>query len=149
MRDFATTIDIQAPPEEVWAVMSDVDRWSDWTPTVTSVVRKDKGRPLTVGSRATIKQPKFPPAVWKVTDVQRGSSFTWESGGPGFTVAGHHAIEASPAGSRVTLTLRFNGMLGGLWGWATRAINQRYIELEAQGLKTACEKRPAARKLIR
>jgi uncharacterized protein YndB with AHSA1/START domain len=31
MRTFSTQIDINASPERVWAVMSDVERWHVWT----------------------------------------------------------------------------------------------------------------------
>ena len=36
---------------------------------------------------------------------------------------------------RATLSLDLQGMFGGLWGRATKDITERYIALEAQGLK--------------
>jgi uncharacterized membrane protein len=33
----STTIDIEAPVEQVWEVLREVERWPEWAPTVTSV----------------------------------------------------------------------------------------------------------------
>jgi hypothetical protein len=87
------------------------------------------------------RQPKFPPALWKVTDLQPNRSFTLISGAPGLHVIAHHSVEPAASGSRVTLSLRFDGLLGGLMGRMTRDINNRYLAMEASGLKARCEKR--------
>ena len=39
-------------------MLSDVERWSEWTSTVTPAKRLDDG-PLGVGSQARIEQPKI------------------------------------------------------------------------------------------
>ena len=55
---FETTVQIDASPQSVWEVMTDVERWPEWTTSVQRVERLDDG-PLRVGSRARLKQPKF------------------------------------------------------------------------------------------
>jgi uncharacterized membrane protein len=130
--------DIAAPPDQVWQVMHDVERWPEWTPSVTSVKRLDGGS-FAVGSRVLIRQPGFPPAFWKVVAIEPGRSFTWVSVGPGFRAVGHHAVEPTATGSRATLSLELEGVLGGLWGRLTRGITERYIGFEARGLKARSE----------
>ncbi len=137
-RRFSTAIDIAAPPSRVWPVMRDVERWHEWTPSIRSIERLDGG-PFAPGSRARVRQPKLPPAVWQVTDLSENRSFTWVSRAPGLLVTGVHAIEATPSGSRVILSIAYGGLMGGLLAWLTRGLNQRYIDLEAAGLKRRCE----------
>lgn len=138
MRHFSITVDIAAPADRVWAVMSDVERWHEWTPSITRVTLLRKGA-LAVGSRALVRQPKFPPALWRVTELVPGRSFTWVSVAPGLRVIGRHAVELTVNGTRAVLTLELKGMVGGLWGRLTRGITERYIAFEAAGLKARGE----------
>ena len=139
MRLFGTEVAIAAPPALVWAVMCDVERWSEWTSTVSRIRLLDHG-PLALGSRALVHQPRLRPATWRVTELdERARRFTWVMCGPGVAVTARHAVELAGAGSRVTLSIAFSGMLGGLVARLTRGMNERYLETEAQGLKARCE----------
>jgi hypothetical protein len=141
--EFRKIIDIDAPPDVTWAVMSDGERWHEWTASVTSVRRLDQG-PLRIGSRALIRQPRFPPAVWTVTTLEPGHRFVWKSGMPGMWVYGDHTVEAIPTGTRATLKLSYDGMLARLMGRLTRGITNRYLDMEASGLKRRSEENARA-----
>jgi len=138
MTHIYTTIDIQAPPDRVWAAMRDIEHWNEWTPTVTSVRSLDPG-PLAVGTRAIVRQPKLLPARWQVTEVEKGRGFTWIMRGPGILVTARHSIEGAANGSRATLSLDFSGPLGPLCARLTRGLNARYLAIEARGLKKHAE----------
>ncbi|MFL5560498.1 MAG: SRPBCC family protein [Gemmatimonadaceae bacterium] len=138
MQTFSLTRQIAAPVERVWQVMSDVERWHEWTPSVTSI-RRFGGGGVAIGSRAIVKQPRFPPALWKVTALEPGRSFTWVSIGPGLRVVGVHRVDPSGGGSRATLTLEYHGPLGSLLGRMTAGITERYLVLEGNGLKARSE----------
>jgi hypothetical protein len=138
--DFSISIAIAAPAERVWTVMSDIEHWSEWTSSVTSIEHLSGG-PLRVGSRARIRQPKFPPGVWRITELEPGRSFTWVTGSPLLRAVARHWVESDRDGSRAFLSLHLGGLLGPLFGWLTRDINNRYLELEANGLKRRSEGR--------
>jgi hypothetical protein len=161
--DFQISVDIAAPADVVWAVMSDVERWHEWTTSVRGVRLLDPA-PLRVGSRAMIRQPKFPPALWQVVSVDPGSAFVWKSGLPGMWVYAHHSVDSiastsigsatgsaagtvtgSSARTRATLRLHFAGPVSRLLGRLTSNINNRYLAMEAAGLKQRSEQRAAAR----
>ena len=137
-RQFTISIDINAPADRVYEVMSDIDRWPEWTPSVTSIKRLDTG-PFVVGSRAVIRQPKFPPALWTVTAIDGQRSFTWMNRAPGITVTAHHSINGFGNATTATLSLCYEGLLGGLLARMTRGITNRYLAMEAKGLKARSE----------
>lgn len=143
-REFSTSIDIAAPPATVWAVMSDVERWHEWTASITSVERLDGG-PMGVGSRGKVRQPKLPVAVWKVSDWQPGVGFSWVNRSPGLRVTGKHYVVAAPGGSRATLGIEIEGLFAAVLAWLTGAITVRYIAMEAAGLKQRSEAIAAGR----
>ena len=138
MKDFSVTVQIAAPPARVWAVMSDVERWHEWTPTVTSVRRTNAG-PFQIGAKARIHQPRLPAADWIVTALTEGRAFDWESRAPGVRVLARRTVEPSGDGSRVTLSVLFRGPVGDVLGRLTAGLNRRYIALEADGLKRRAE----------
>ena len=118
--------------------MADVERWPEWTPSVTRIVRLTPGE-LTVGSRLRIHQPKLPSALWEVIEAAPGSHFTSVNRAPGVRVIARHSVERAGAVTRVTLSLRFESVLGPLVARLTRRLNERYLAMEANGLKSRCE----------
>jgi uncharacterized membrane protein len=137
---FEASIEVAAPAEQVFDVYFDVERWPQWTPTVTSVERLDQG-PLRIGARTRVRQPRLPKAVWEVTDIAPGRSFTWVATGPGIRTTGHH--EAEPTGDgrcRITARLLQEGWLGAVVGRLTSRLTDRYLQTEVHGLKAFCER---------
>jgi hypothetical protein len=139
MRTFSISVDICASTQRVWEVMVDTGRWHEWTPSVTDVKRLETGS-FAVGSAVLIRQPKLPPAKWTVTEVDPGRSFTWASVGPGVRVVACHAVVSVGDGSRATLSIEVQGMLGGILWRMTRDITERYVTFEAKGFKARSEK---------
>jgi hypothetical protein len=134
---FSITVDVPAPPPLVWSVLADVERWPEWTASISRVKRLSP-RPLQVDSRVRIHQPKLPPALWRVTELNPGAGFSWVSRAPGVRVTARHTAEAIRIGSRVTLSIHYEGLLGGFLARWTRDVNARYLALEANGLKARC-----------
>ena len=133
------TVDIAASPERVWEVLSDVEYWSEWTPTVTWVRRLDDG-PLRTGSRVRIRQPRVPETEYVVTELEPGRSFTWVASGPGVLTTARHDVGPLPGGgTRVRLSVTQSGLLGSVMGRVYRRLTDRYLANEADGLKVRCE----------
>jgi uncharacterized membrane protein len=136
--DQTTSIEIEAPAGLAWVIMRDVERWPEWTASIRSVTLLD-GQ-LRVGARARIEQPRIPTTVWTVTSLTEGHEFTWQASGPGILTTGRHGVEATgPASCRATLSITQSGWLGSLVGLAYRSLTERYLAMEAAGLKARAE----------
>jgi len=135
---FTIAVDIAAPPARVAAVMLDVERWHEWTASIRRVTILGGG-PLAPGKRAFVRQPGVPPAFWKVTELDPMRGFTWTSYAPGLLVVGRHYAEATPGGSRATLSLDYTGFFGPLMARLTLGLNDKYLGLEGAGLKVRSE----------
>ncbi len=135
-----TSIEVAAPPERVWEVLLDVERWPEWTDSVTAVRSLDPG-PLAVGSRVEVSQPRIPTGTYTVTTVEPVSSFVWEQRQPGSTVTAHHECTQLPDGrTRVELRVVMGGAVGGVVGRLYRRLTERYRALESAGLKARAER---------
>ena len=108
-----TTVDIDAPPEAVWNVLTDLDGYSDWNPFIVRA-----SGTVSVGERLTNKlQPPGGKAMTfkpTVTIVEQNQSFEWlgRLGVPGIFDGRHRfELEATRDGTHVVHSEYFKGVL--------------------------------------
>jgi len=131
--------DIPAPIDVVWRVYADVERWPQWMESMDHVDVMDGGT-LGMGSEVWISQPRLPNATWVVTELTPGRSWTWVSRSPGATSsATHHLTAVDPTTTRVDTSLDMGGILGALAGRLIARRAERYMVMEAEGLRAACD----------
>jgi uncharacterized membrane protein len=136
---FEQSIDIVAPQQRVWDVLSDLESWPQRIETV-DVVELLTPAPVGVGSRVRLKQPKLPEGTWEVTVWDAPSYFEWRQRSGGVTSVAGHRVEALEEGrSRLTLTLDMRGLLVRLVALFYKGLTNRYMTIEAQGMKRAAE----------
>jgi hypothetical protein len=113
-KTLASQIDIDASPERVWQVLTDLSRYPEWNPFVV----RAEGE-IEVGGRLTLRmQPEGGRAVTLrpiVTEAVDGSRLRWRGrfGLPGIFDAEHEfRVEALAGGrSRLAQNERFRGLL--------------------------------------
>lgn len=136
---FEQSIDVNAPQQRVWEVLSDLEAWPKRIETV-DVVELLTPPPLGTGSRVRIKQPKLREGTWEITIWDAPSYFEYRQQSGGVTIVAGHRVEAQGEGrSRLTLTLEMRGLLVPVVGLFIRGLTSRYMTLEAQGIKRAAE----------
>jgi len=139
MNEFQLSIDIHAPIGRVWDVTIDFERWPEWTPTVTRAKVRGKGS-AGVGTLITIYQPKLLPALWRVTQFEPKRVIELQSGFPGLRVIALHNMAQRGEHTTLTLTIRFEGWMGRMLARRLADLNNRYLALEADGIRRYCEK---------
>lgn len=143
MSRYEERLEVAAPPAAVWAVMQDVVRWPEWTPTVTAV-EPVSGPDLAVGADYRVRQPRLPAVVWTVTELHPGRSFAWTSQGPGVRSRGDHRVEPTADGCTAVLAFEQSGPLAGLSSAIWSRLIRRYVHTETEQLKRTAEDRVRA-----
>jgi uncharacterized protein YndB with AHSA1/START domain len=137
--EYRTSIEIDAPPEVVWAVLTDVERWPEWTKSMQHVEFVE-GAGLKQGTKVRIKQPRLPVMVWEVVDVEPRRVFTWQATSGGMASVGDHRLSvASPNRTTAEFGIGQSGALAPIIGLFTAGLTRRYVQMEAEGLKRRSE----------
>ncbi len=136
---FEKSIDIDAPQQRVWDVLSDLRAWPQRIETVDTVELLTPP-PITKGSRVRLKQPKLPEGNWDGTVWDAPAYFEWrQKTGATTTVAGHRVEALGERRARLTLTLEMRGFFAPIIGRLYTNLTNRYMRLEAEGMKRAAE----------
>jgi len=136
---FEKSIEVDASQQRVWDVLSDLEAWPQRIETVDTVELLTPA-PLTNGSRVRLRQPKLPEGTWDITVWDAPSYFEWTQESDGVTsVAGHRVEALGESRARLTLTLDMRGLLIPVIGLFYRGLTNRYMNLEAEGMKRAAE----------
>ena len=136
---FEKSIDIDAPQQRVWDVLTDLEAWPRRIDTVESVELLTPA-PLGTGSRVRLRQPKIPEGVWAITAWDAPASFEWTQKSTGVrNVAGHRVEPLGEGRARLTLTLDMRGPLIAIFGRFYKNLTNDYMTREAEGMKRAAE----------
>jgi uncharacterized membrane protein len=136
---FEKSIEIDASQQLVWDVLSALEAWPERIETV-DVVELLTPAPISKGSRVRLKQPKLPEGTWDITVWDAPSYFEWTQKSTGTTSVAGHRVEALEEGrTRLTLTLDMRGLLIPIMTLFYKGLTNRYMNLEAEGMKRAAE----------
>ena len=141
MRTVEASIDIAAPPERVWAVISDLNSFSGWNPFMTQASGE-----LVVGAQLsiTIEPPGGKPMNFKpkILEVEPNRRLRWIGR---FLIRGlfdgEHVLQVEPLNSghtRFTQCERFSGVLTRVSGTLFSRTEAGFTAMNS-ALKQRCE----------
>jgi carbon monoxide dehydrogenase subunit G len=123
-----TTIDIAAPPQEVWDVVMDAERLEEW---VTIHRRLEEFTDTTMNQVLCLRGVSFH-VEWELADSDRPHRAFWKGKGPARSRAEtEYTLEAVDGGTRFGYRNEFKAPLGPLGAVASRALVGGVPEREA------------------
>ncbi|HMO95360.1 MAG TPA: SRPBCC family protein [Tepidiformaceae bacterium] len=134
------TIEIHASPEAIWDVLTDLERWPHWTPSVRSLKPLTDGK-FDAGTQARVHPAGSAESTWTVTLIDPGRSFRWATRVRGAATIGDHIIAPVENGARVTLAIEVHGLAGKVFKPLIGPGIARNLKAEAEGLKRESEAR--------
>jgi hypothetical protein len=138
MKTVSATIEIDASPEQVWAVLTDLAAYPQWNPVFPNASGQ-----VAVGQRLAYRPPAGRGMTIrpKVLAAQPGAELRWALSLPGI-MGGEHSftLTAVGDGTRLVQSETFRGLLVPLSGKAIAAAQASYATLN-QALKERVEQR--------
>ncbi len=133
-------IDVAAPPDVVWEVLTDFDRWQEWNPGVKSM---SFDGPLAPGAMFRWKAGPGT-IVSTVEEIDRPRYIRWR--GRTLSIAAVHEwrFEGRDGGTHVETDESFSGMLARLLRGSLQKQLDRALEEGLEHLKREAERRAAA-----
>jgi carbon monoxide dehydrogenase subunit G len=135
------SLHIDAPPDVVWGVLIDIERWPGWAPHFSRAERLERGD-FGLGSSARLRISGAPASVWRVTEFDEGKRFVWASKALGVSSVADHVLEPDGDGTRVALSVTNRGLIATLFSPLFSSLARRNLKAEAQGLKRRSEASP-------
>ncbi len=140
MKSFATRIEIQAPIEKVWGILTDLPKWIDWNSTVERTLGS-----VELGAKVTVFVKLNPGKAFplRVTELDAPHRMVWADGLPLGLFKGARVFElTAPTASSTVFSMRegYTGLLAGLIGKSIPDMQPAFEEF-ARCLKRTAEGR--------
>jgi hypothetical protein len=141
VRELQASIEIDAPAERVWDVLSDLDRYQEWNPFITQAEGE-----FVEGSRLLIKvrppggrQMEFKPTVLEV-EPRRSVRWLGRFILPGI-FDGEHSLTVAPVGESTARFIQRERFWGVLTAFSGKLFERTQAGFEAmnEALKRRCE----------
>ena len=133
-------IDVAAPPDVVWDVLTDFDRWQEWNPEVKSM---SFDGPLAPGAMFRWKAGPGT-IVSTVEEVDRPRYIRWRGRTLSISAIHEWRFERRDGGTHVETDESFSGMLARLLRGSLQKQLDRALEEGLEHLKREAERRAAA-----
>jgi hypothetical protein len=131
-------ITVAAPPEVIFSIYADVERWNTWDPDTKS---SSLNGPFAIGSKGRLCPTKGREVPMEIVALVPGRSFTARSEIPLFQMAFDHELAPTGSGTEVLHRVTFSGPLTFLLGRIVGAQVRQGLPKTLLSLKKLAESR--------
>ena len=133
---FSSSVEIDAPPEKVWALVNDLEEWPQWIPSMKKIEKLSEGA-LGVGSQihVTAKSIITVKLLMTITEFVPGRHAVMQGKVLGTNMTRYYTFE--PVNQRTRLTA--GGEVSGLLAFLVRRGGQALSEEIVQAAKRKIE----------
>jgi carbon monoxide dehydrogenase subunit G len=134
---FASSIDIDAPPEKVWMLIDKLEQWPQWMPSIKKIERVSKG-PLALGSQLSVTAKVSGITIrlmMTITEFIPERSVVMKGKALGTRLTRFYNLEPLNAKTRATV----GGEVSGVLAWLARRGGQAVSDEIAQAAKERIE----------
>ncbi len=133
---FSSSVEIDAPPEKVWALVNELEEWPQWIPSIKKIEKLSEG-PLGIGSqiRVTAKSIMTVKLLMAITEFAPGRQAVMQGRVLGTEMTRYYTFE--PVNQRTRLTA--GGEVSGLLAFLVRRGGQALSEEIVQAAKRKIE----------
>ncbi len=152
MRQLTVSGTIDAPPERIWGIVTDLDGWVATISGIERVERLDGGTDFAVGTRWKETRTLFGKQATEeieVVDVEPGRSYTTAAESAGVRYRSTVRVEPSGSGGRLTMGFAaepqglVGRLLGATLGRAFEGATRKALERDLADITAAAEARAA------
>ncbi len=106
------TITNEVTREQMWKLFADVNNWHTWDNGIEYATMEG---PFEKGNHFTLKPRKGPKVKIELIETEKNRKFVDLTRFPLAKMYGEHTFEDTPAGLKITTTMKVEGPLGFLW----------------------------------
>ena len=126
---FSSSLEIDAPPDKVWALVNELEEWPQWIPSIKSIEKLSEG-PLGIGSqiRVTAKSTFTVSLLMTITEFVPGQRAVLQGKALGTKMTRYYTFEPVNQGTRLTVGGEVSGLLAFLARRGGQAVSEEIVQ---------------------
>ena len=126
---FSSTVEIDAPPEKVWALVNELEEWPQWISSIKRIEKLSEG-PLGEGSqiRVTAKATITVSLLMTITEFVPGQRAVLQGKRLGTKMTRYYTFEPVNGGTRLTAGGEVSGLLAFLARRGGQAVSEEIVQ---------------------